>query len=62
MTNSPPVGRSARPDSAWFTLAWYAVLLAVVFTSAFWLGRVAGPDGPVGEAPAEHAPHAAASR
>ena len=27
-----------------FTLAWYAVVLAVVFTTAFWLGRALGPE------------------
>ena len=26
-----------------FTIAWYAVVLAVVFTIAFWLGRAVGP-------------------
>ena len=63
MTTTSPVGRAPRLDSAWFTLAWYALLLAVVFTTAFWLGRVLGPDGiaPVDHAP-DHAPHAAASR
>jgi hypothetical protein len=52
----------ARPASPWFTLGWFALLLAVVFTTAFWLGRVAGPDGvaPADDAPA-HTPHAAAA-
>jgi hypothetical protein len=58
------LARPAATESAWFTLAWYAVLLAVVFTTAFWIGRVAGPEGPPGIAPGDdapgHAPHAAA--
>jgi hypothetical protein len=63
MTTSSSAGRAVRPDSPWFTLAWYAVLLAVVFTTAFWIGRVAGPEGvaPVDDPPG-HAPHAAAGR
>jgi hypothetical protein len=62
MTHSRASARTA-PDSPWFTLTWYAVLLAVVFTTAFWIGRVAGPDGvdPVDDVP-EHAPHAVVSR
>ncbi len=58
-----PARTPALPESPWFTLAWYAVLLAVVFTTAFWIGRVAGPDGvaPVDDAP-RHAPHAAVVR
>ena len=58
-----PARTPALPESPWFTLAWYAALLAVVFTTAFWIGRVAGPDGvaPVDDAPG-HAPHAAAVR
>ncbi|HET6563216.1 MAG TPA: hypothetical protein VFG72_15185 [Marmoricola sp.] len=46
--------RAGRSESAWFTLAWFAVLLVVVFTTAFWLGRAAGPDG-VAPEPAQHA-------
>ena len=61
MTTGRPT--RARSESPWFTLAWYAALLAVVFTTAFWIGRVAGPDGvaPVDDAPG-HAPPAAAVR
>jgi hypothetical protein len=60
MTTTSPVGRVPRLDPAWFTLAWYAVLLAVVFTTAFWLGRVLGPDGAApDDRPPDHAPHAA---
>jgi hypothetical protein len=53
----------AATQSPWFTLLWYAAILAVVFTTAFWVGRVAGPDGvdPVEDAP-RHTPHAAATR
>ena len=45
---------AARPESPWFTLAWFAVVLVVVFTTAFWVGRIAGPevDEPVGDPPA----------
>jgi hypothetical protein len=54
------LARTTPPESAWFTLAWYAVLLAVVFTTAFWLGRVAAPPdlAPTEDTP-DHAPHAA---
>jgi hypothetical protein len=65
MTPARPTRAPARaaPESPWFSLTWYAVLLAVVFTIAFWIGRVAGPDGvnPVDDAP-RHTPHAAAGR
>ncbi len=63
MTAAHPTRAPARAESPWFTLLWYAVLLAVVFTTAFWVGRVAGPDGvaPLDDAP-DHAPHAAAGR
>jgi hypothetical protein len=45
---------AARPESPWFTLAWFVVVLVVVFTTAFWVGRIAGPevDEPVGDPPA----------
>jgi hypothetical protein len=65
MTSARPTRAAPRSatESPWFSLVWYAVLLAVVFTTAFWIGRVAGPDGgtPVEETPG-HTPHAAASR
>jgi hypothetical protein len=36
---------------ALLTIAWYVVVLLVVFTTAFWLGRTVGPSttdpGPV---------------
>jgi hypothetical protein len=59
MTRTSLVARGNRLDSAWFTLAWYAVVLAVVFTTAFWVGRVLGPEP---TPPVDHAPHAVARR
>ncbi len=53
-----------RSDSPAFTLALFAVVLAVVFTVAFWAGRTVGPapaepvHGPSGH---ESAPHASAA-
>ena len=43
---------------ALLTLAWYAVLLAVVFTTAFWVGRLVGPVAePSPSEPRHDAPH-----
>ena len=51
---------ATRPDAPWLTLAWFAVVLAVVFTTAFWLGRAVGPDGaPPVDHPPGHGSHAA---
>jgi prolipoprotein diacylglyceryltransferase len=38
-------------------IAWYAVVLAVVFTIAFWAGRMVGPTPVATERPPD-APHA----
>ena len=52
-----PAARTASSrEGALFTIAWYAVVLAVVFTTAFWVGRTAGPT--VTPEPAPQAPHA----
>ncbi len=52
-------------DRPTFTLAWFSLVLAVVFTIAFWVGRTVGPE-PVDAEPvvpvvpvAPHASHGA---
>jgi hypothetical protein len=42
---STPAGTARRRggDSPLLTLAWFAVVLVVIFTTAFWLGRTVGP-------------------
>ena len=53
-----PTGRlTGGADGALLTLAWFAVVLAVTFTIAFWLGRLVGPE-PAETDPAPVAPHA----
>jgi hypothetical protein len=59
MTRSAASGQGAGEGGALLTIAWYAVVLAVVFTTAFWIGRLVGPE-PAGTDPAPLAPHAPA--
>ena len=40
-----------------FTLAWFSLLLVVVFTIAFWLGRTVGPEPAQAEPTDPVAPH-----
>ena len=55
MTGPRASRRAARPGRAdggpILTIAWYAVVLAVVFTTAFWAGRMLGPTPSRSEAP-----------
>ena len=44
-------------DRPAFTLALFSLLLAVVFTIAFWTGRTFGPDPADGGPVAPVAPH-----
>jgi hypothetical protein len=56
---TPPAPRAGRSgDGPLLTLAWFAVVLVVVFTIAFWVGRAVGPapDAPERPPVAPHAP------
>ena len=44
-------------DRPAFTLAWFSLLLAVVFTIAFWTGRTLGPEPAEADPVAPVAPH-----
>jgi hypothetical protein len=56
MTGTPPVRLARGMDGPLLTLAWFAVVLAVTFTIAFWIGRLVGPE-PAATDPAPVAPH-----
>jgi hypothetical protein len=47
----------SRGGGPLFTLAWFAVVLAVTFTTAFWIGQLVGPDA-AGTERAPVTPHA----